>query len=220
MIDFVQARRMMVDCQLRPTDVTDRELLAALMVMPRERFVPADLESVAYLDRDLPVDPKRALLKPMVLARMIQAAELKTTDRVLDVACGTGYSSAIMARLSTTVTALEDDADRARRCGDILARLTPLGSGHVTVVCGPLDAGWPGAAPYDVILVNGACEAEPQGLLRQLAEGGRLVAVMGTGPDGKATLFRKDHGEVGSRALFDAAAPALPVFAKAPAFVF
>ena len=220
MIDFAQARRMMVDCQIRPTDVTDRELLAALLVIPRERFVPADLMSVAYLDRDLAVDPKRALLKPMVLARMIPAAEIKTGDRVLDVACGTGYSSAILARLSASVTALEDDAARSRRCGEILAQLAPLGAGNAAAVGGPLEAGWPAGAPYDVILVNGACEIEPHGLLGQLNEGGRLVAVMGTGPDGKATLFRKDRGEIGSRALFDATAPALPMFAKAPAFVF
>jgi protein-L-isoaspartate(D-aspartate) O-methyltransferase len=217
MIDSMQARRTMVDCQIRPSDVTDRELLATFLEVPRERFAPADLANVAYLDRDLFVDPKRALLKPMVLARLIQAAEVGAGDRVLDVACGTGYSSAILARLAAAVTALEDDAERSRRCGDMLAQ---AGAGNITAVCGPLDAGWPAGAPYDVILVNGACETEPQGLLRQLNEGGRLVAVMGTGPDGKAMLFRRDHGEIGSRTLFDAAAPALPAFAKAPAFVF
>jgi protein-L-isoaspartate(D-aspartate) O-methyltransferase len=220
MIDFAKARRAMVDSQLRPTDVTDREVLAAMLEVPRERFVPAEHAGVAYLDRDLPVDPKRALLKPMVLARMIQAAELKTEDRVLDVACGTGYSSAILARLSASVTALEDDAERARRCGDNLAQFTALGTGNVTGACGPLEAGWPAGAPYDAILVNGACETEPQTLIRQLNEGGRLIAIIGTGPVGKATLFRKDHGEIGSRPLFDALAPALPAFAKAPAFVF
>jgi protein-L-isoaspartate(D-aspartate) O-methyltransferase len=217
MIDFAKARRTMVDCQLRPSDVTDQELLGAFLQMPRERFVSADLASVAYLDRDLPVDAKRALLKPMVLARMLQAAEIKTSDRALDVACGTGYSSAILARLTAAVTALDDDAERARRCGDTLAQ---VGAGKVGAVCGPLEAGWQAGAPYDVILVNGACETEPQGLIRQLNEGGRLVVVLGTGPIGKATLFRKDRGEIGSRQLFDAAAPALPAFAKAPAFVF
>jgi protein-L-isoaspartate(D-aspartate) O-methyltransferase len=217
MIDLTHARRMMVDCQVRPADVTDRDLLAAMLEIPRERFVPAARASVAYLDRDLAVDPKRALLKPMVLARLIQAADVKLTDRVIDVAGGTGYSSAILVRLAAAVTALEDDAERSRRCADTL---TQVGAGSVTAVCGPLDAGWPAGAPYDVILVNGACEVEPHGLLAQLNEGGRLVAVMGTGPDGKAMLFRKDRGEIGNRALFDATAPALPAFVKAPAFVF
>ena len=219
MIDFAKARRTMVDSQLRPTDVTDRQLLTAMLEVPRERFVPAELAGVAYLDRDLPVDAKRALLKPMVLARMIQATEVGSHDRVLDVACGSGYSSAVLARLAASVTALEDDADRARRCGENLAQVAP-GSGNVAGVCGPLEAGWAAGAPYDVILVNGACETEPQGLLRQLNEGGRLVAIIGTAPVGKATLFRKDHGEIGSRPLFDAVAPALPAFAQAPAFVF
>jgi protein-L-isoaspartate(D-aspartate) O-methyltransferase len=216
MIDFAKARRMMVDSQLRPTDVADLAVLGAMADVPRERFLPADLASVAYLDRDVSVDAKRALLKPMVLARMIQAAEIKPSDRVLDVACGTGYSSAILTRLAAAVTALDDDADRSRRCAEILAQVDAR---HVSAVCGPLEAGWPGAA-YDVILVNGACETEPQALIGQLSDGGRLVAIMGTGPIGKATLFRKDRGEIGSRPLFDAAAPALPAFAKAPAFVF
>src|SRR5262245_4837746 len=217
MIDFARARRMMVDCQLRPTEVTDHAVLGAMVEIPRERCVPAELASVAYLDRDLAVDAKRALLKPMVLARMIQALQVGRGERALDVACGTGYSSAILARLGAAATALEDDAERARRCGETLAQ---LGAGSVSTVSGPLDAGWAAGAPYNVILVNGACETEPQGLLRQLDEGGRLVAVIGTGPDTKATLFRMDRGEIGSRALFDATAPALPAFAKAPAFVF
>ena len=217
MIDFAHARRMMVDCQLRPTSVTDLDVIAAMQEIPRERFAPAALASVAYLDRDIAVDQKRALLKPMVLARLIQAVEVGAGDRVLDVACGTGYSSAILARLGAAVTALEDDADRARCCAETL---TQLGIGNVSAVCGPLDAGWPAGAPYAAIVINGACEAEPQGLIRQLAEGGRLVGILGTGPDAKATIYRKDRGEIGSRALFDAAAPALPAFAMAPAFVF
>jgi protein-L-isoaspartate(D-aspartate) O-methyltransferase len=217
MSDYTTARRMMVDCQIRPTDVTDRDVLAAMLEVPRERFVPAALADVAYLDRDVAVDPKRAMLKPMVLARMIQAAAVQPGERVLDVACGTGYSSAVLARLAGSVTALEDDAERSRRCADTLAQ---LGVGNVTAVSGQLAAGWPAGAPYDVILVNGACETEPQDLVRQLKDGGRLVCILGTGPDAKATIYRRDRGELGSRTLFDAAAPALPAFAKTPAFVF
>jgi protein-L-isoaspartate(D-aspartate) O-methyltransferase len=207
----------MVDCQVRPADVTDRQLLGAMLEIPRERFVPTTLASIAYLDRDLPVDPKRAMLKPMVLARLIQFADVKISDRVLDVACGTGYSSAVLVRLAGTVTALEDDAERSRRCHDTL---NEVGASNVAAVCGPLDAGWSAGAPYDVILVNGACEVEPQDLLGQLNDGGRLLTVMGAGPDRRATLFRKDRGEIGSRTLFDATAPSLPAFLRAPAFVF
>jgi protein-L-isoaspartate(D-aspartate) O-methyltransferase len=217
MIDLTQARRMMVDGQVRPNDVTDLKLIAAMLDVPRERFAPAAQAEVAYLDRDIAVDAGRALLKPMVLAKMIQAAEIGKGDRLLDVACGTGYSSAILARLAATVVALEDDPDRARRCGEILAQ---LGAGNVTTVSGPLDAGWPALAPYDVILVNGACEVEPQGLLRQLKEGGRLVCILGAGPAAKTMIYRMDRGEIGCRTLFDSAAPVLPAFARAPAFVF
>ena len=217
MIDFAQARRMMVDGQVRPSDVTDRDLLTALLDVPRERFAPEALASVAYLDRDIAIDPKRAMLKPMVLARLIQAAQTGAGDHVLDVACGSGYSSAILARLATRVVALEDDAMRSQRCGEILQG---LGVANVTVVTGPLDAGWPALAPYDVILVNGSIEVEPHGLFGQLKEGGRVVTVRGAGPVGKAMLYRKDRGEIGSRTLFDAAAPVLPSFMRAPAFTF
>jgi protein-L-isoaspartate(D-aspartate) O-methyltransferase len=219
MIDFAQARRMMVDCQVRPSDVTDRDLLAAMLDVPRERFAPDALASVAYLDRDIPIDGKRAMLKPMVLARLIQAAQVDAGARVLDVACGSGYSSAILARLAASVVSLEDDAARGRRCGEILAG-AGLAVANVTIASGALDAGWPTLAPYDVILVNGSIEVEPQGLFAQLKDGGRLVTVFGAGPDGRAMLYRKDRGEIGSRPLFDAAAPVLPSFTRAPAFTF
>jgi len=217
MIDFAKARRMMVDGQIRPSDVTDHGVIAAMGEVPRERFVPDDLAAVAYLDRDIPVDPKRSLLKPMVIARMVQALELRDGAKVLDVAGGTGYTAAILARLAGSVVALEDDAARSRRCGELVRA---LGATNVTTVSGPLDAGWPALAPYDAIIINGACEVEPQTLLRQLGNGGRLVGVFGTAPATKATLYRVDNGEIGYRPLFSAAAPLLPVFAKAPAFVF
>ncbi len=217
MTDFAKARRMMVDGQLRPSEVADREVIAAMQEVPRERFVSADLVDVAYLDRDVAVDPKRALLKPMVIARLIQALETKAHEKVLDVGGGTGYAAAILARLAGSVVALEDDPARVKRCGE-LARA--LGAANVTPVCGPLDAGWPALGPYDAIMINGACEVEPHDLLRQLGEGGRLVGIFGSGPDMKATLYRKDNGEIGHRSLFNAAAPILPVFAKVPAFVF
>ena len=217
MIDFADARRTMVDRQIRPSDVTDPDLITAMLEVRRERFVPAAQASLAYLDRDIPIDGGRVLLKPMVLARMIQAMSIASGERVLDVAAGTGYAAAILARLAGTVVALEDEPGRAKRCGELAKE---IGIATVTAVTGPLNAGWPALAPYDAIVVEGACEAEPRELLSQLNEGGRLVVIMGTGPDGKVKLYRKDRGELGSRALFDASGPALTAFAKAPAFVF
>src|SRR5262249_6912140 len=188
-----------------------------MLSVPRERFAPPAQASVAYLDRDIAIDRERAMLKPMLVARMIQAADIGAADHVLDVAAASGYTPAVLAQPGAAGVALEDDAARAGRCGEILAG---LGVGNAKTVCGPLAAGWPALGPYDAILIEGACEVEPHDLFAQLKEGGRLVGIFGTGPAGKAMIYRKDRGEVGARPLFDAAAPALPAFARAPSFVF
>ena len=217
MTDFGVARRMMVDGQVRPADVTDLRLLAALQDVPRETFMPAAMTGLAYLDLDVPVNESgtRRLLKPMVLAKLLQAAEIADTDKVLDVGGGTGYSAAILSRLAGEVVALEDDAALARRATEALRGLA-----GVSTVSGDLTAGWAAGAPYDVIVVNGAVEGAPSGLLAQLKDGGRLVCIAGSGPSGKATLYRRSGGEVGSRALFDAHAHLLAGFAKPAAFAF
>ena len=132
----------------------------------------------------------RRLLKPMVLAKLIQAAEVGENDHVLDVGCATGYSSAVLARLARAVVALEEDAALARQAAE---NLQASGASNVRVVTGPLPQGWPAEAPYDVIFVNGAIEIEPQALARQMREGGRLVAVKGRAPNGKAMLYRCDQ---------------------------
>jgi protein-L-isoaspartate(D-aspartate) O-methyltransferase len=218
MVDFVQARRTMVDCQIRTSDVTDLRVIAAFLEVARERFVPAARQAIAYLDRDVPVnDAGRALLKPMVLAKLVQAAGIAATDHVLDVGCATGYSSAVLGRLAARVVALEEDAALGAAAG---AALAASRAGKVTVVTGALSAGWPGSAPYDAILLQGATEIVPDSLLGQLKEGGRLLAVLGSGPMGKATIWRMAGTRATPQPLFDAAAPLLPGFAKAPAFVF
>jgi protein-L-isoaspartate(D-aspartate) O-methyltransferase len=220
MLDFAAARRMMVDGQVRTSDVTDPRIIAAMLKLPRERFVPERNEALSYLDLDLAVSDgasARRLLKPMVLAKLVQAAEISPRDRVLDVACGTGYSTALLAELAHAVIALEDDAELARRARENLAA---LGVADAEVVAGALADGWPAGAPYDVILLNGAAEIVPERLLGQLAEGGRLVGVVGSSPASKAMLYLCSEGRASGRPIFDAAAPALPAFAKPPAFVF
>jgi protein-L-isoaspartate(D-aspartate) O-methyltransferase len=221
MPDFAALRRMMVDCQVRTSDVTDPRLLAAMLGLPREPFVPSDKAGLAYLDLDIPVSrpgrPVRRLLKPMVLAKLIQAAEIGEGDHVLDVGCATGYSSALLGRLAGTVTALEEDAELVEFAKKTLGA---RGAANVTVATGALNAGWPPGGPYDVILLEGASEVVPRGLQGQLKEGGRLVCVLGRGPAGKAMLFRSLEGDLSGRPLFDASAPLLPGFAKAPEFVF
>jgi protein-L-isoaspartate(D-aspartate) O-methyltransferase len=223
MTDFAAARRTMVDGQVRTSDVTDLRIIAAMLQLPRERFVPESKADLAYLDLDVPVtqgshgQPARRLLKPMVLAKLVQAAAVKASDHLLVVGCASGYSSALLAHLARSVVALEEDPALARLARENLAG---IGASNVTVEVGPLIQGWQSAAPYDVIFVNGATEIEPQALCRQLRDGGRLVAVVGRTPTGRAMLYRAVAGDVSGWPLFDAAAPLLPGFAAPPAFVF
>jgi protein-L-isoaspartate(D-aspartate) O-methyltransferase len=216
MFDTATARRMMVDGQVRTADVTDLDLIAAMAALPRERFVPPALAEQAYRDGDIAIGDGRVLLKPMVLAKLIQAARVRSGDHVLDVGCGTGYSSAVLARLAGAVVALED-AGLARQAKEILAATD---GSHVTVATAPLTAGWPEAAPYDVILLNGATEIVPETLGRQLKPDGRLACIFGRGPTGKAMIYRQIEGQLVGRPVFDAAAPVLPGFVAPLAFVF
>jgi protein-L-isoaspartate(D-aspartate) O-methyltransferase len=221
MLDFAQARRTMVDSQLRTFDVNDLALLAAMDTVARERFVPTGWESFAYMDQDVPVaesgGERRFMLAPMVLGRLIQALDLKAGSRVLDIAGGLGYSAAVMARLGGAVIALESDegiVDAAR------TRLAGAGVEGVAVVSGSLDQGYPKGAPYDAILVNGAVEQKPRHLLEQVADGGRLACVEGRGRAARAMLHVRSGDAFGARALFDAAAPLLSAFRSEPGFVF
>lgn len=216
MTDFAAARRHMVDGQLRTTDVTDLRILTAMDEVPRERYLPPAQAAIAYLDLAVPVgEGPRRLLKPMLLAKLIQAADLSGTDRVLDVGCATGYGAAVLARIAGQVIALEQDAALAKAASAALA-----GEAKVSVVSGPLSEGWPSGAPYDVILLEGAAEVVPPALLQQLAEGGRLACVMGAGPGSKATVYRRSGEDIGARTVFDASAGVLPGFVKPLEFAF
>jgi protein-L-isoaspartate(D-aspartate) O-methyltransferase len=215
--NFAIARRNMVDCQIKPNRVTEPRLLAAMGAVPREAFVPSNLRGVAYLDEALPVAQGRYLITPMVLARLLQEAEIQPTDVVLHVGCGTGYGAAIASRLAATVVGLESDAALAETAAETLAA---QGCDSVVVEQGPLAEGCAKHAPYDVIVVEGEIDFLPDALANQLAEGGRLVAVLRENGVGEATIWVKRNGRIGRRALFDAAAPLLPGFERVPGFVF
>ena len=217
MFDTAAARRMMVDGQVRTADVTNPDLLAAMLAVPRELFVPPPLAGQAYSDGDIAIGKGRALLKPMVFAKLVQGAQVEPDDRVLDVGCGTGYSAAVLSRMVGSVVALEEDAGLARRAEEAVVA---AGAAHVMVVTGPLTAGWPAAAPYDLILLDGATEIAPDLLGRQLKPNGRLACVLGGAPTGKGMIYRMIEGHLVGRPIFDAAAPVLPGFAAPPAFVF
>jgi protein-L-isoaspartate(D-aspartate) O-methyltransferase len=211
---FDAARLHMIDSQIRPSDVTEPRLLAAFAAVERERFVPRAARALAYAEAPVEVAPGRFLLEPRTFAKLVQLAAVTATDRVLDVGCATGYSAALLGRLAGKVIALEQDADLVRIASEALATTA------VTLVQGALIEGAPQEGPFDAILVEGAIEQAPQTLLSQLAEGGRLVAVLQDGPRGQATLFVKEHGEIGRRAMFDASAPVLAGFKKMVGFVF
>lgn len=217
MFDAAAARRMMVDGQIRTADITNLELLAAMQAVPRELFVPPALVAQAYSDGEIRLGNGRVLLRSMTLAKLIQAANVRPGDHVLDVGCGTGYSSAVLSHLGASVVALEEDTALARLAETALATAV---SPQVRIVEGPLPGGWPAAAPFDVILLEGATEVVPNELGAQLKPEGRLAAIFGGGPAGKAMVYRRIEGQLAGRAAFDAAAPVLPGFAAPAAFVF
>jgi protein-L-isoaspartate(D-aspartate) O-methyltransferase len=221
MSGFSTARQKMVDGQVRPSDVTDLRIIDAMLALPREAFVPQTQRALAYLDVDLDVSEsgsaKRFLIKPVVTAKMLQAAAIKAADNVLVVGCATGYTAAVAASLAARVTATESDPVLAARAKDVLLQ---LGIGNVKIEVGAAAEGDLASAPYDVIVLDGATEITPDRLYRQLKDGGRLVGVFAMTQPARAAIVTRSPGDFGNRALFDAAVPVLPGLERIPAFVF
>jgi protein-L-isoaspartate(D-aspartate) O-methyltransferase len=217
MMDFEAARRAMVDCQVRPSDVTRFDIIAAMLWAPRERFVPRAQRPVAYAEAQIPLGGGRALLDPRTFAKMLDAAEIDREDLVLDLGCATGYSAIVAARLAAAVVALEQDETMARQAQEIAAELEV---DNLIVETGQLADGAPESGPYDVILVEGAVATEPTALCKQLKTGGRLVAIVQDGTVGQARLFTRTEAGWSSRRLFDASGPLLPGFERLPTFEF
>lgn len=220
-MDYAAARRSMVENQLRTNRVSDPLVVAAMSEVPREAFVPPAVQSFAYRDEALPVGPGRWMMEPLALARLLQMVELRPTDLVLEVGCGTGYMAAVAARIASTVVGLESD-------GDLAAFATgQLAAQHVdaaVVVEGPLTEGYPKQAPYDVILFGGAVAEIPESILAQLAEGGRLAAIVrrdaGQASQGRGVLATRQNGVLSRREIFDLGVPFLPGFEPKPTFSF
>ena len=219
MTNFALARRNMVDGQLRPNRINDAGLLAALGELPRERFLPEGLRSVAYADDDVPLGNGRFMMEPMVLARLIQVLQPQAEDKALVAAAGLGYGAAILARLTKSVAAVETDAGLAATAAKTLQE---LGVSGVDPVAGPAEQGAAASAPYDIILIEGAVPEVPKAIADQLAEGGRLATVIAdpSGALGVAHLFVKQGGVVSGRPLFDAGTPSLPGFERPARFTF
>ncbi len=206
---FETMRRAMVASQLRTNAVTDAGVLAAMGRVPREAFVPAARRAAAYVDTVVPLENGRALNPPMTIGRLLSEAAPRAGERALVVGAGTGYAAAVLAEIGVAVTALET-SDAAR----------PPSGAAVTAVTGPLAEGWPGAAPYDLILVDGAIEEIPDALVEQLRDGGRLATALIERGVARLVIGRRAGGGFGTVAVTDAEAAPLPGFAATPAFTF
>ena len=218
MIDYAKARHTMVHSQIRPNDVTDHRIQDAMAELPRELFVPKSERAKAYADAEVRLSEDRVMLTPMHLAKLVHAADIRSTDVVLDIACGRGYSCALISRLAETVVGLEQEGlGFADKAGD---RLGEVGADNAVVVEGDLKAGAPGQGPFNVIIVGGAVSATPSAWFEQLAENGRLAVIERDGPVGRARIYTKAKGAVGERSVFDANASFLPGFEPEPGFVF
>ncbi len=223
MSDMALQRKNMVESQVRPSDITDRRIIRAMLEVPREVYVPAASQAIAYGDLDIKLDPRaksaypRVLMMPRVFAKLVQMCAIEPHDDVLIAGAGMGYSAAIVAQLAKSVTALEENEALAAHAKKALAE---QGVTSAEVVVGPLTDGLPAKAPFDVIIVEGAAAVVPQTLLDQLGPNGRLAVISAAGPAGKATLWRRHANGFDSTEAFDASSALLPGFAKAPAFSF
>ena len=216
-MDFAAARQNMVDCQILPNRVDDQRIVDALLKIPREKFVPDNLTGIAYVDEIVPLGGQRYVMEAMVVARLLQTAALNAEDVALSIGCGTGYATAVLAQIVDTVVAVEPDRGLAQKANENLAA---IGLDNVAVVEGKLEDGNIEQGPYNVIFFDGAVQTVPDAICDQLAEGGRLVAIVAGERVGTAYLYSRFGGVISKREVFDAGTPLLPGFGKQKAFVF
>lgn len=217
MPDFALRRRMMVDTQVRPSDVTKYPIIDAMLRVPREAYVPAARIEAAYMGENIVLAPGRVMLEPRTSAKMLDALELQRSDAVLDVGCGLGYSAALLAEMVDAVVAIEEDEAMAAAAE---ANLAAQSVHNVAIVRAPLRDGAAKHGPYDAIMIEGAVEVMPDAILAQLKDGGRIAAIFADGALGVVRIGYKIEGSVSWRFAFNAGAPVLPGFAKAPDFAF
>lgn len=216
MSDYAARRTMMVDTQVRPSDVTKFPIIDAMLAVPREVFVPQGMREAAYMGENLSLGGGRVMLEPRTLAKMLDALDVKPSDVILDLGCGFGYSTAVLARLAEFVVAVEDDPARVEEAQTILSE---NGVDNAAVMQGPLAEGAARSGPYDVIMVQGAVEQVPDALIVQLRDGGRIGCIFAEGALGVVRVGHKTDGRLHWRFSFNAGAPVLPGFARADVFV-
>lgn len=221
MIDFEHARANMVDCQVRTCDVTEHELISAMLSVPREHFVPSSKQPLAYIDEDLSLDgiasSKRYLMQAASFAKLAQLASVDKDDVVLVVGSGAGYSSAVLSLLSSSVVAIEEDEALVKFSTDVLSQLDYM---NVVVLKAPLQNGYPKEAPYDVVFFEGAIEVLPSTFCDQLNDGGRLICVEGVGNSAVAKIYSKSDGLMSEREAMNCSIKPLPGFNRSKEFSF
>lgn len=215
MTDFAERRRMMVDTQVRPSDVTKYPIIEALLAVAREDFVPDAQREAAYADRNMDLGDNRTLLEARTLAKILDALDIQGDELVLDVGCGLGYSTAVTARLAQMVIGVEEDETMA---ADAQTQLSDAGADNAIVHVGALAEGAAEHGPYDVIMVQGGVEDLPQGLLEQLKDGGRIAVIFMTGALGEVQIGHKQGDQISWRFEFNAGAAVMPGFEKKAAF--
>lgn len=215
MSDYSARRMMMVDTQVRPSDVTKFPIIEAMLAVPREAFVPAARREAAYVGQNVPLIPGRVVLEPRTLAKMLDALDIQPTELVLDLGAGLGYSTAVIARMAEAVVAVEEDGTLA---ADATRALAAQGVDNAAVMAAALTAGAPKHGPYDVITVQGGVEQMPDAILAQLKDGGRIGAIFMEGALGTVKIGYKEGGRMTWRFAFNAAAPVLPGFAAERSF--
>lgn len=215
MSDFDTRRTIMVDTQVRPSDVTKFPIIEAMLTIPRERYVPDLWREAAYAGENVPLTPGRVVLEPRTLAKMLEAADIQPSDLVLDIGCGLGYSAAVAAMLAEAVVALEEDEGLAREAETTLAA---EGIDNAVVFPGTLADGAAQHGPYDVVLIEGGVERLPEAIADQMNEGARIVCIFMEGALGAVRLGRKIDGVINWRFSFNAGAPVLPGFEKQRTF--
>ena len=215
MTDFAARRTMMVDTQVRPNDVTKFPIIEAMLSVRREAFVPAMRREVAYVGENIDIGAGRVMLEARTLAKMLDALDIQPTDVVLDIGCGLGYSTAVLARLAEAVVAVEEDAALAAQAQ---TRLSDEGADNAAVIEGALAVGAPKHGPYDAIAIEGAAEQVPEGIMDQLKEGGRIACLFMDGALGMCRIGHKIDGRITWRFAFNASAPILPGFTRQDSF--
>ncbi|MEP2944401.1 MAG: protein-L-isoaspartate O-methyltransferase [Hyphomicrobiales bacterium] len=223
MIDFQQARRQMVDCQIRPNDITDLDIIDAFSAVPREAFVPQNKKEIAYIDKDLMISAgdspseERFLMQATPFAKLVKAAAIKPSDLVLCVACGCGYGAAIIAKLADSVVAIDENQSLVDHASDTA---NELGIDNLAIIRGDLEKGCPSEAPFDVIFIEGAIIAQPESLFGQLRDGGRLVTVMGEGLSSEVCLYLKQGSDISLIKSGNVSVPRLAAFNINKKFIF